>query len=154
MKTDTLEKEANRIADAIVELVERTNGFVTLLQVEREVPGFATHELPSWSYRKEYSGEERVLWDRMTEAGGKGLEKVLHGHRVAIQFVTLLPYILQDCIIEDETWLPIVLIPARAANLDTPNSVARATASGKPDHRLLTPNHVGPTPDQFLGVPG
>ena len=30
MKNDTLEKQANRIADAIVELVERTDGPVTL----------------------------------------------------------------------------------------------------------------------------
>jgi hypothetical protein len=38
MKNDTQsEKETCRIAHAIVELVERTNGPVTLVQVEREI---------------------------------------------------------------------------------------------------------------------
>jgi hypothetical protein len=37
-----IEKQANRIADAIVELVERTDGPVTLARIHREIPGFAT----------------------------------------------------------------------------------------------------------------
>ena len=48
MTNDTLEKQTNRIADAIVELVERIDGPVTLAQVEREVPGFAGHAPPFW----------------------------------------------------------------------------------------------------------
>src|SRR5215831_13354312 len=39
-----IEKEAGRIADEIVRLVERTNGPVTLVQVRREIPGFAALE--------------------------------------------------------------------------------------------------------------
>ncbi len=51
MKTERqLEKDTRRIADAIVELVERTDGPVTLVQVEREVPGFAKHDAPSWGH--------------------------------------------------------------------------------------------------------
>ena len=50
MKNDTQsEKETCRIAHAIVELVERTNGPMTLVQVEREIAGFAKHEPPSWN---------------------------------------------------------------------------------------------------------
>ena len=49
MKNDTQsEKETCRIAHAIVELVERTNGPMTLVQVEREIAGFAKYEPPSW----------------------------------------------------------------------------------------------------------
>jgi hypothetical protein len=62
------EKETRRIADAIVELVERKDGPVTLAQVEREVAGFATHESSSWSYVNEHAGKETVFWNGMSEA--------------------------------------------------------------------------------------
>jgi hypothetical protein len=58
MKTDQIEKSANRIADAIVELVERTDGPVTLAQVEREIPGFAKKDPPAWC--KMFHGEHFV----------------------------------------------------------------------------------------------
>ena len=45
-----MEKQASRIAGAIVDLVERTDGPVTLEQIEREVEGFVTSGPPSWSY--------------------------------------------------------------------------------------------------------
>jgi hypothetical protein len=44
------EKQATRIADAIVDLVERNDGPVTLAQIEREVEGFAKEEPPTWEY--------------------------------------------------------------------------------------------------------
>ena len=61
MTNDTLEKQTNRIADAIVELVERTDGPVTLARVEREVAGFAKHEPPSWSFVIERGGVRRSI---------------------------------------------------------------------------------------------
>jgi hypothetical protein len=36
-----MENQANRVADAIVDLVERNNGPVTLARIGREIPGFA-----------------------------------------------------------------------------------------------------------------
>ena len=160
MKNDPIEKETRRIANAIVDLVERTDGFVTLAEVEREVAGFAEHGAPSWSCVNEHAGKETVFWNGMTEAGEKALKKVLRERRVTIQFVNLLPYILENCIIKDANWQPIVLLPARAANLDTPNWLLRLpqaiinmqTAEQKAGCRPLTPSYVRATADQFFGV--
>ncbi len=70
-----IEKEASRIADAIVKLVERTDGPVTLAQVEREVAGFAEDEPPTWNFGIERGGVETVYWTGLTEAGEAGFKK-------------------------------------------------------------------------------
>jgi hypothetical protein len=98
----------------------------------------------------------------MTEAGRTALRKVIRGRRVAVQLVNMLPYILEDCFIGDERWWPIVLLPARAANLETPAfplmrasqkyrdyCITRATAERKTGNRLLTPGSVRSTADCF-----
>jgi hypothetical protein len=162
MKNDKhLEKLANGIADLIVELVERTNGPVTLAKIAREIPGFAKNEPPSWDHIVTCAGGETVIWCGMTEAGEAGLYKVMHGRKVAIQFVNLQPYLMDDFLVEDEHWCPIVLLPARTANLYTPNwlirasqkyrdySIARAAAEGKTGYRLLAPGSVRYTADEF-----
>jgi hypothetical protein len=38
--TEQIEKQITRIADAIVELVERTDGFVLLAQLDPNISGF------------------------------------------------------------------------------------------------------------------
>jgi hypothetical protein len=153
MKTDS-QKEASSIADAIVELVERTDGPVTLCEIEREIPGFAAQEAPYWSYVIERNGEETVYWAGMTEAGMLALKKVLRDRRVAVQLVNVLPYVLLGdfgC----ENWQPIVLLPAKAANLDSPKWLLRASplfqgiAKQKPGWRVLAPQPVGGTVDTF-----
>jgi len=150
-----IEKEANRIADAIVELVERADGPVTLTEVNRAVAGFAANEPPFYSYVIEHAGDESVYWSDMTEAGEKAFEKVLLGRRIAIQFVNPLLYFLAGGGIMDENWRPIVLLPARAANLDSPKWLMRgsqdfiAIAMSKPGWRPLTPGPVRYTADQF-----
>ena len=45
-----LEKLSNKIADAMVDLVNATDGPVTLLQVEREITGFKSDEQPAWHF--------------------------------------------------------------------------------------------------------
>ena len=158
-----LEREAGRIADAIVELVERRDGPVTLAQVQREVPGFAKHEPPSWEHVVKHDGRETSFWSEMTEAGLAGLLKVFRERRVAVQFVSVLPYLLEGCVIEDDDWQPIVLLPARAANVDSPNwllrvpqpikdCMAKQFVDGKAIYRPLTPRHVGATADHFFHV--
>jgi hypothetical protein len=155
MTNDTLEKQTNRVADAIVELVERIDGPVKLTRVDREVAGFATHESRSWAYVIERGDRETVYWAGMTEAGSAALQKVLRGRRVAIQPVSLLPYLLEDGLIYEENWQPIVLLPARAANLDSPKWLVRASqdyvamALQTPGWRLLKPAPVSFTADQF-----
>src|SRR5580704_6670940 len=91
-----LEKEARRIADAIVTLVERTDGPVTLARLDREIPGFSQTDGPSWEYYVEHDAGETVIWEGMTEAGHLALRKVISGRRVAIQPVNLLPYLLEE----------------------------------------------------------
>jgi len=87
MRTDKqVDEQASHIADAIVDLVERANGPVTLGEIDREIPGFVAKEPPSWQYFYEHDdGREAVFWGGMTEAGVEALRKVLRGHRVAIQ---------------------------------------------------------------------
>lgn len=156
MKTNgQIEKQASRIADAIADLVERNNGPVTLAQIEREIPGFAKREPPAWEHFLERDDGETFIWDGMTEVGLTALRKVMSGRRVAVQYVSPLPYILEDCFIADEGWWPIVLLPARAANLDTPRWHVRCSQAyrdyciAKPGHRPLTPTAVRYTADQF-----
>ncbi len=162
MKND-LEKEADRIADAIVDLVERTDGPVTLARVQQEISGFAKHEPPSWEHVVRHNGRETSFWTEMTEAGLTALRKVMRGRRVAIQFVNVLPYFMDGCMIDNDYWQPIVLLPVRAANVDSQNwhlrvpqsvydHIARRAAEGKTRLRLLTPHYVGATADQYCDV--
>ena len=150
-----IDKQASRIADAIVELVERTDAPVTLARVGREVAGFAKDEPPNWSVVMEHNGVEKVHWAGMTEAGSAALYEVMYGRRVAVQFVSPLPYLLEHSLIHDEHWQPIVLLPARAANLDSPNWLVRAPHDcvaimlSKPGWRSLKPGPVRFTADQF-----
>jgi hypothetical protein len=159
---EQIEKQASGIAEAIVDLVERTDGPVTLAQIDREIPDFAANETPEWDYIIEHNDGERVIWNRMTEAGFTALRKVIRGRRVAVQLVNVLPYFLEDCFIDDEHWSPIVLLPARAANLETPAfplmrvsqkyrdyCITRATEESITGNRPLTPGSVGSTADRF-----
>jgi len=155
-----IEKQASRIADAIVDLVERTDGPVTLARIEREVRGFGTNEPPAGEYFLAHDDGETVIWNRMTEAGLTALRKVIRGRRVAVQLVNVLPYFLEDCFIDDERWWPIVLLPARAANLETPAFPLMRASQQFRDYcitrangnRLLTPGSVRSTADQFCSL--
>ena len=157
-----IKKQAIKIANAIVELVERTDGPVTLAQVSREVPGFAEEGLAAWSYTRDIPGGEMLIWDNMTEAGGAALREVIEGRRVAIQYVNLLPYLLDNYLLADENWRPIMLLPVKAANLETPSwlvraskgyrdySIKRAAAEGKTGYRLLKTRPMRFVADQFV----
>jgi hypothetical protein len=150
-----MEKQATRIADAIVDLVERNDGPVTLAQIEREVEGFAKEEPPTWEYFLERDNGETIIWNGMTEAGYTALRNVMSGRRVAVQYVSPLVYLLEESGLQCENWLPTVLLPLRAANLDTPRWRIRCSQAyrdyciTKPGHRPLTPTAVRYTADQF-----
>ena len=97
----------------------------------------------------------------MSEAGYLALRKVLNGRRVALQLVNVLPYLLEGCVIKNDGWTPMVLLPAKAANLDAPNRlmrvppehqkiiIARAAAERLTGYRALTPSSVRFTADGF-----
>jgi len=149
--------QAHQIADEIVKLVERVDGPVTLAQVEREIAGFSKKEPPSW----ERLAGEVVIWNQMTAAGDQALREVLYERRVAIQSVSPLLYLLEGCFVSDPAWWPIVLLPAKAANLESPTFLIRATsgyqdfcmakaaAESKTGYRLLKPGSVRCTADRF-----
>ena len=147
------QKETNRIADAIVELVERANGPVLLCTLDREVVGFAKAEPPSWDCYRENGGVQAVYWSGMTEAGAQALHNVMFGHRVAVQPVSAQRYFLEGRPVKDEDWHPVVLLPARAANLYTPQGLFRVPeglltpAEIKPGWRPLAPDAVSVTAD-------
>jgi hypothetical protein len=100
---------------------------VTLLQVEREVPGFAKNDLPAWYFTLLRPGGEGFIWGGMTEAGQAALRKIIYGKKVAVQFVTPQPYLLDGggCYLDREDWQPLMLLPASAANISAPNLLAR-----------------------------
>ena len=157
-----LEKQANLIADAIVDLVERSDGPVTLARLDREIQGFAKKDPPSWAYVVEHDAGETLVWDGMTEAGLAALRKVMSGRRVAVQhLINLAPYLLEGRLPPDENWMPVVLLPVHAANLDTPKWLMRysekfldlcmrlAAERGERGYRRLTPSAVRITADRF-----
>ena len=159
MKND-LERDMKRMANAIVELVEQTDGPVTFARLDRDIPGFSKKDDPSWSYVVDAPHGEVIVWDGMTEVGMMALQSVLRGRRVAIQFVNEMPYLLEGHIVQDEHWCPAVLLPARAANWDTPNWLVRASekqrkafaegaAKRGTHHQPLNPGSVGSTADPF-----
>jgi hypothetical protein len=125
--TMQLEKLSNKIADAIVDLVNDTDGPVTLLQVEREVRGFAQNNLPACYFAFRRASGDLFVWGGMTEAGEAALRKIIYGRKVAVQFVTPQPYLLDGggCYLDREDWHPIMLLPATAANISTGNLLAR-----------------------------
>jgi hypothetical protein len=157
-----IQKQARLIADAIVELVERTDGPVTLARIDREIEGFAKNAGPSREYVIEHGGGETLIWDGMTEAGLAALRKVMSGRRVAVQhLINLAPYLLEGRLPPNENWMPVVLLPVRAANLDTPKWLMRysekfrdlcmrmAGERGERGYRQLTPSASSNTADQF-----
>jgi hypothetical protein len=157
-----LEKQASLIADAIVELVECFDGPVTLARLDREIQGFAEKESPSWEYVIEHEGGEALIWDGMTEAGLAALRKVMSGRMVAVQYLSNpILYFVEGNYPQNENWIPVVLLPVQAANLDTPNWRMRgseqlvdhfmrlAAERGAGGYRRLTPSTVRGTADRF-----
>jgi len=156
-----IDQTTNAIANSIVELVERTDGPVTLARINREIPGFAKQTAPAWAYVVKHAEGEMLIWDGMTEAGLAALRHVISGRKVAVQLVNHLPYLAADCLLSDESWVPIVLLPKNAANLNTPNwlvrasqggrdhCIARAAKEGRSDYQPLVPGRVRFTADQF-----
>jgi hypothetical protein len=158
-----LEKRSSKIADAIVDLVNDTDGPVTLLQVEREVPGFAMNGLPAWYFAFHRPSGDDLVWGGITEAGEAALRKIVYGRKVAIQFVTPLPYLLDvgACCLDRDDWVPIMLLPARAANIDGPkflarlspqcleDTLARQPSDERAKSRLLTPRPLRFAADYF-----
>lgn len=163
-----LEKISNEIGDFIVKLVNDTDGPVTLLQVEREVRGFAMNGLPAWYFSFDRASGDDFVWGGMTEAGEAALRKIIYGRKVAIQFVTPQPYLLDGgaCYLDRDDWVPIMLLPARAANIDGPkflarlspqcleDTLARQPSDERARSRLLTPHPLRFAADYFsLGDP-
>jgi hypothetical protein len=121
-----LEKLLNKIANAIVDLVNATDGPVTLLQVEREITGFKSDEQPAWHFAFHSNGDGFV-WGGMTEAGVSALCDVIYGKKVAVQFVTPQPYLLDGPTpyLDHRDWRPIMLLPASGANISSSEFLAR-----------------------------
>jgi hypothetical protein len=155
------QREVERIAAAIIDLVERTNGPVLLSELDEKVSGFSAAHGPAHEYFISHNQGETLVWEGMTEAGYKALRNVLNTRQVAIQYVSILPYLLADAMSSNENWQPFVLMPARAANLDTPTWAMRvspkmqvmmlkkAAATEHTGYRPLTPCPVRFTADQF-----
>jgi hypothetical protein len=161
MSTAKTRKEAVRIANAIVALVERHDGPVTLARLDCEIPGFAQQAGPSWQFAHEHGGGEIVIWEGMTEAGYLALHEVMFGRRVAVELLSNpLPYFVADKFPECENWQPVLLLPVRAANMDTPrlllhwpqdhrdNVIAIAAAEGKKGYKPLNPTLRGRAADR------
>jgi hypothetical protein len=144
-----LETKANRIADAIVKLVERTDGAVTLAMVHDEISGFAKLDPPAWAFYATCSEGEKLIWDGMTEEGSMALRKVLNGRRVAVQFVDIRPYLMGGGLWAADNWQPIVLLPQKAANVKTPNWDLRVPAKNQAAWMAAGATELKPCPVRF-----
>jgi hypothetical protein len=113
-------RTVKRIADAIVDLVNRKGGPVLLREVEEQVPSFAAAKDPSRQYFHTQGGGESTIWSGMTEEGYRALREVLNTRQVAVEYVRRLDYLAAGFRGTDPNWVPIALIPARMANLSTP----------------------------------
>jgi hypothetical protein len=157
-----LKKLPNKIADTIVDLVNATDGPVTLLQVEREITGFKSDKQPAWHFAFHRNGDG-FAWGGMTEAGVSALCEVIYGKKVAVQFVTPQPYLLDGPTpyLDHRNWQPIMLLPASGANINNHKFLARLspqclenTLAGPPSDktarfRLLTPRPLRSAADYF-----
>jgi hypothetical protein len=149
--------DINRIADAIVDLVEQANGPVFFSEIDDKVPGFHSAADPAPYAMYSRGHEECVVWDGMTKAGFEALDKILRERRVAMQMVSLILPLALDMRIAESAVPPYVLLPIRAANVDTPSWAMRVSTkmqqmmlgAGKLGYRPLTPGEVGATADHF-----
>jgi hypothetical protein len=127
---DAMQTATSKIAALIVDLVNNTDGPVTLARVDRDVPGFAQKNLPNWCYVVTGKNKkEQLVWNEMSKAGYLALRKVILERLVAVQLVNALPYLFENCVIDDDDWVPTVLIPAKAANLAAPRRLVRLSES-------------------------
>jgi hypothetical protein len=106
------EREVARIANEIVDLVERTGGPVFLHEIEEQVRGFRASYPNAWGHFVGHHRNEACIWDDMTEAGYKALRRVLNERKVASQGVSKRAYRSKGCVrVPGPNWLPIVLLP-------------------------------------------
>ncbi|MGH9917493.1 MAG: hypothetical protein ACRD6W_01270 [Nitrososphaerales archaeon] len=147
-----VETTTGEIANAIVDLVDRADVPVTLAQIEREVPGFAAENGQERFRCTAGDGNlEDVIWDGMTKQGSDALQQVFKERRVAMQACPASAYTFQGRRVADPTWVPIALVPARMANLEAPQflargpkqyldqAMARAAAKGLAGYRVIGP---------------
>ena len=113
-----LNASAAKIADAIIDLVEKAGGPVTLARITTDVPGFAEQVGPAWEYVVDHADGRATIWTGMTEEGYSALREVIGGRRVAVQPVPFWFYLVEDSICTAENWLPLVLRPASVANIE------------------------------------
>lgn len=151
----SLGSNVNRIADGIVDLVEQANGPVLFNDLDDKVPGFHSTSDPAYSY---FAGrEDSVVWDGMSEAGLKALGKVLRERRVAVQMVHLVLPLMVGKRVAESSVPPYVLLPVRAANMETPSWAMRVSSkmqqmmlsAGKRGYHSVAPQHVRFTADDF-----
>jgi hypothetical protein len=152
---------ADSIAKAIVDLVECTNGPVTLAQIARDIPGFAKETPPAWEYFVRRPQGEMLIWNCMTEVGNAALRAVMSGREAAVQYVTPAAYLTEDLVPARQNWQPIVLLPRSTANLDTPHwlmraspgfvshAMAQAAKEGTTGYRPITPRPGSVISDRF-----
>lgn len=122
----TVQRRANKIANAIVKLVDQV-GPVTLAHINRNISGFSKKDDPSWSYHLDSVVGRWLIWNGMTEAGLLALRGVLRNRRVALQWVDVRPYLIENFVLENDDWRPALLLPANAANLDSPDRLLRVS---------------------------
>ena len=132
----------NSIANAIVDLVERADGPVTFASLAREIKGFAAAAPSAWEYLVETPMGELIIWDGMTAEGYGALREVMSGRRVAVLFVSPLPYRQENHICEQANWLPLALVPKSAGNLESPNWLLCASP-GYYEHALARAQQEG-----------
>ena len=121
----------------------------------------ASRRLSDGSGKSDQSSKDEIAGG-MSEAGEAALRKVIYGMKVAVQFVTPQPYLLDGGAphLQRGDWLPIMLLPAGAANIRMSSLLARLSplslqdtlmrpSDGRAKFHLLTPRPLRSAADYF-----
>ena len=113
-----------RISDAIVGLVERTGGPVTLVEIADGIQGFSVDRGADAAWCWEI--EDFLIWDGMTKEGWAALRHVVMTGRVTFQQSSRLLYFFHGRYLSAPNWVPTALAPAAKANFRTPTMLLSA----------------------------
>ena len=102
-----------------------------------------------------------TVWSGMSKAGWAALRDVTSGSKLAVQHVDTSPYIAENCLLQTQNWMPIVLLPEErwqpahpkfataASPLLQQRTRAWAVEKGVTGCTLVTASSTSATADRF-----
>ena len=123
--TEPSDKAITRLTDAIEAQVKARVDHVSSAELALSVPGFLTAEA-----KEQYAIRlaDTLVWAGVTKTAAQALWNLLDERRVCLQNTTLLVYACDGMMLHDKNRTPMVLRPARFANIVTISGVPLCAA--------------------------